>query len=297
MKWTDAMKPYLSLAVIALLAANLLSTVSLNHNLEQQLSAITNSQTTLQKAVEENQQQISAINNTIVNTLEQQASLFSESSSVVSYSPDGLVVSTKLTPKEYNTDSKITVSCLSDGKTFAKEAVQNGSEFEAICVVPFCESIDINAAITTGEIIEQEPLPSIPCQTVLAFDIYSEYSYSEQLLYISVFNQQNPALLDSLESIHFAILRDGAVIGHIYPTAIESNQLPDSMKGNNSCLAFTADLSQYLALEGDMEVSPRIQSSTGLKYADDSVFRFSCTEDGLDSYESGNYWYPPIFHQ
>ncbi|MBQ8599524.1 MAG: hypothetical protein IJ411_05355 [Oscillospiraceae bacterium] len=297
MKLMDSLKPYLSLIIAALLAANLFSTWSLNRTIEEKMDKLLTSQNNIQSAVEENQSQISSLSSNMQDELERQASLFSESNSVVSYSAEGLVVTTTLTPKEYNTDSKITVTCSSNGKSFAKEAVQNGSEFEAVCVVPYCETIDISAAITTGEAIEQEPLPSIPCQTVLAFDIYTEYSYSENLLYFTISNPQSGALLESLDGIHLAILREGTVIGHVYPKSIESSSLPDSMKGSSICLAYTADLSQFINLEGDMQVVPKIQSSTGLGYAEDAMFQFSGTANGLDSYVTGNSWYPPVFHQ
>lgn len=297
MKRMDSLKPYLSLIIAALLAANLFSTWSLNRTIEEKMDKLLSSQSNIQSAVEESQSQISSLSSDMQDELERQASLFSESSSVVSYSAEGLVVTTTLTPKEYNTDSKITVTCNSNGKSFAKEAVQNGSEFEAVCVVPFCEIIDISAAISTGEAIEQEPLPSIPCQTVLAFDIYTEYSYSENLLYFTISNPQSGALLESLDGVHLAILREGTVIGHVYPEAIESSSLPDSMKGSSICLAYAADLSQFIKLEGDMQVVPKIQSSTGLDYAEDAMFQFTGTAEGLDSYMTGNSWYPPVFHQ
>lgn len=297
MKLMDSMKPYLSLIIAALLAVNLFSTWSLNRTIEEKMDKLLSSQNNIQSAVKENQSQISSLSSNMQDELERQASLFSESNSVVSYSAEGLVVTTTLTPKEYNTDSKITVTCSSNGKSFAKEAVQNGSEFEAVCVVPYCETIDISAAITTGEAIEQEPLPSIPCQTVLAFDIYTEYSYSENLLYFTISNPQSGALLESLDSIHLAILREGTIIGHVYPESIGSSSLPDSMKGSSVCLAYTADLSQFINLEGDMQVVPKIQSSTGLSYAEDAMFQFSGTANGLDSYVTGNSWYPPVFHQ
>lgn len=297
MKLMDSMKPYLSLIIAALLAVNLFSTWSLNRTIEEKMDKLLSSQNNIQSAVEENQSQISSLSSNMQDELERQASLFSESNSVVSYSAEGLVVTTTLTPKEYNTDSKITVTCSSNGKSFAKEAVQNGSEFEAVCVVPYCETIDISAAITTGEAIEQEPLPSIPCQIVLAFDIYTEYSYSENLLYFTISNPQSGALLESLDSIHLAILREGTIIGHVYPESIGSSSLPDSMKGSSVCLAYTADLSQFINLEGDMQVVPKIQSSTGLSYAEDAMFQFSGTANGLDSYVTGNSWYPPVFHQ
>lgn len=297
MKLMDSLKPYLSLLIAALLAANLFSTWSLNRTIEEKMDKLLNSQVNIQSTLEENQNQISNLSSNIQDQLERQASLFSESNSTVSYSAEGLVVSTTVIPKEYNTDSKITVTCSSNGKSFAKEAVQNGSEFEAICVVPFWETIDISAAITTGEAIEQEPFPSIPCQTVLAFDIYTEYSYSENRLYFTISNPQSGALLESLNNIHLVIQREGSIIGHIYPESIESSSLPDSMKGNSICLAYTADLSQFIKLEGDIQVIPKIQSSTGLSYVEDAMFQFVGTSDGLDSYTIGNSWYPPVFHQ
>ena len=297
MKLMDSIKPYVSLALVALLAANLLSTVTLNRSLENKLDQLILAQNNIQKAVEENQKQISSMSGDLQSELERQASLFSESSSVVSYSAEGLVVTTKLTPKEYNTDSKITVTCVSDGKSFSKEAVQNGSEFEAVCVVPFCESVDISAAISTGEAIEQEPLPSIPCQTVLAFDIYSEYSYGENLLYFTVSNPQSSDLLESIEKLHLSIVRDGVAVGAVYPTAITSLELPDSMKGTKVCLAYTADLSPYINLEGSFQVVPKIQSTTALNYAEEAMFQFKATAEGLDSFMTGDSWYPPVFHK
>ena len=297
MKLMDSIKPYVSLALVALLAANLLSTVTLNRSLENKLDQLILAQNNIQKAVEENQKQISSMSGDLQSELERQASLFSESSSVVSYSAEGLVVTTKLTPKEYNTDSKITVTCVSDGKSFSKEAVQNGSEFEAVCVVPFCESVDISAAISTGEAIEQEPLPSIPCQTVLAFDIYSEYSYGENLLYFTVSNPQSSDLLESIEKLHLSIVRDGVAVGAVYPTAITSLELPDSMKGTKVCLAYTADLSPYINLEGSFQVVPKIQSTTALNYAEEAMFQFEATAEGLDSFMTGDSWYPPVFHK
>ena len=297
MKFMDTIKPYLSLALVALLAANLLSTVTLNRSIEDKLDQLISSQNNIQKAVEENQKQISSMSGDLQNELERQASLFSESSSVVTYSAEGLVVSTKLTPKEYNTDSKITVTCTSNGKSFSKEAAQNGTEFEAVCVVPFCETVDISAAISTGEAIEQEPLPSIPCQTVLAFDIYSEYSYGENLLYFTISNPQSAVLLESIQTMHLSIVRDGIAVGAVYPTAITSLELPDSMKGTEVCLAYTADLSPYLNLEGSFQIVPKIQSSTGLSYAEESMFQFEATAEGLDSYMVGDSWYPPVFHK
>ncbi len=297
MKLMDSIKPYLSLALVALLAANLWSTMSLNRSLEEKLNQLISSQNNIQKAVEENQKQITIMSGDLHNELERQASLFSESSSFVAYSSDGLVVTTKLTPKEYNTDSKITVTCTSDGKSFSKEAVQNGTEFEAVCVIPFCETVDISAAISTGEAIEQEPLLSIPCQTVLAFDIYSEYSYGENLLYFTVSNPQNAALLESIKAMHLSVVRDGVTVGAVYPTGITSLDLPDSMKGTEICLAYTADLSPYLNLEGSFQVVPKIQSATGLSYVEDSMFQFEATAEGLDSYMTGDSWYPPAFHK
>lgn len=297
MKLMDAIKPYVSLALVVLLTANLLSTINLTRSIEEKMNQLLISQNNTQKAVQENQQQVNNLSSNLQNELERQASLFSESSSVVTYSAEGLVVTTKLTPKEYNTDSKITVTCISDGKSFSKEAVQNGTEFEAVCTIPFCESIDISAAISTGEAIEQEPLPSIPCQTVLAFDIYSEYSYGENLLYFTVSNPQNSALLESIQKMHLSIMRDGVSVGAVYPVAITSLELPDSMKGTKVCLAYTADLSPYLNLEGNFQVVPKIQSTTGLNYIDDSMFQFEATTEGLDSFMTGNSWYPPVFHK
>ncbi len=296
MKLMDSIKPYLSLAIVALLTANLLSTMTVNRSIEHKLDQLILAQNNMQKSVEENQKQITALSSDLQGELERQASLFSESNSMVSYSAEGLVVTTKLTPKEFNTDSKITVTCTSNGKTFSKEAVQNGSEFEAVCVIPFCETVDISAAITTGEAIEQEPLPSIPCQTILAFDLYSEYAYSENLLYFTVSNPQSSTLLESIKSMHLSIVRDGIAIGAVYPTSITSSALPDSMRGTNLCLAYTADLSPYLNLEGDFQVIPKIQSTTELNYAELPMFQFSTTAEGLDSYMTGDSWYPPIFH-
>ena len=297
MKLMDSIKPYLSFALVALLAANLFSTISLNRSIDDKLDQLIISQNNVQKAVEENQKQISAINGDLQSELERQASLFSDSSSTVSYSEEGLVVTTKLTPKEYNTDSKITVTCVSNSKSFSKEAVQNGSEFEAICVIPFCETVDISAAITTGEAIEQQPLPSIPCQTILAFDIFSEYSYSENTLYFSVSNPQSTTLLESIESMYLAIVRDGVVVGAAYPEGIASTDLPDSLRGTNFCLAYTADLEPYLTLDGDFQVIPRIESTTELSYIEQPMFHFTATSEGLDSYMTGDSWYPPIFHE
>ena len=296
MKFLDSLKPYLSLFIAGLLAANLFSTWTLNRTIEDKMSQLISSQSTMQKTLSSNENQLSQISSNMQDELERQASLFSESNSIVSYSADGLVVTTTLTPKEYNTDSKITVTCISNGRSFSKEAVQNGSEFVASCVVPYCETIDISTVITSGDAIKQETLPSIPCQTLLAFDIYSQFEYSENLLYFTVSNPQSTELLESLQSINLAVIRDSVVIGAVYPQAIENSQLPDSMKGNSSCLAFTADLSPYIKLEGEMSIVPRIQSSTGLSYADDSLFFFTGTKDGLESYTTGDSWYPPLFH-
>ena len=296
MKLMDSIKPYISLAIVALLTANLLSTMTLNRSIEKKLDQLILSQNNIQKAVSENQKQITTLSSDLQSEMERQASLFSESNSVVSYSSEGLVVTTKLTPKEFNTDSKITVTCVSNGKSFSKEAVQNGSEFEAVCVIPFCETVDISAAITTGEAIEQEPLPSIPCQTILAFDLYSEYAYSENLLYFTVSNPQSADLLESIKSMHLSIVRDGIAVGAVYPNSITSTELPDSMRGTNLCLAYTADLSPYLNLEGNFQVIPKIQSTTELSYAEQPMFQFSTTAEGLDSYMTGDSWYPPVFH-
>ncbi len=295
MKW-DSMKPLVSLVIVGLLGANLFSTWQLNQTMSSSLRQLSNSQSNIQKALEETQKQLSTMNGNMEAEFDRQASLFSESSSVVTYSAEGLVVTTTLTPKELNTDSKITVTALSDGKSFAKEAVQNGSEFSAVSVVPFCETVEINAAISNGESIQQENLPSIPCQTVLAFDIYSNYEYSENLLYFTISNPQSGALLDSLKKIHLSVLRNGEVVGAIYPESIELSQLPDSMKGNSACLAYTADLSPYLNLEGELQVVPKITSTTGLSYAENILFSFSGNENGLSSYQSGESWFPPLFH-
>ena len=86
MKFMDTIKPYLSLALVALLAANLLSTVTLNRSIEDKLNQLISSQNNIQKAVEENQKQISSMSGDLQNELERQASLFSESSSGVTYS-------------------------------------------------------------------------------------------------------------------------------------------------------------------------------------------------------------------
>lgn len=296
MKFWEHLKPYLSLVIAALLTANLLSTWSLNRSLDEKMDMLLDAQNNIQNSVVTNQTQISQLSSHLQDELERQASLFSESSSVVSYSAEGLVVTTTLTPKEYSTDSKITVTCASDGKTFSKEAVQNGSEFVAVCVVPFCETIDISAAITTGEAIHQEPLPSIPCQTLLAFDIYTDFSYDNSCLYFTVSNPQSSQLLDSLTAISLTVERDSNVMGIIYPKSIEPGELPDSMKGNSTCLCYVADLSPYLTLEGELRLYPRIQSSTGLSYAQEPMFSFTIDEEGLDSYETGNNWFPPIFN-
>ncbi len=293
MKW---LKPLAILLVVALLTANLALTWQLNQTMASSLRQLSSAQNNIQKSLEATQQQLSTMNGNMEAEFDRQASLFSESSSVVSYSPEGLVVTTTLTPKELSTDSKITVTSVSNGKSFPKEAVQNGSEFSAVSVVPFCETVEISAAISSGESIQQENLPSIPCQTVLAFDIYSHYEYGEQLLYFTVSNPQSADLLDSLKSIHLSVLRDGAVVGAIYPEKVELSSLPDAMKGNSNCLAYSADLSPYLSLEGELQIVPKINSTTGLSYAEDVLFSFIGTANGVDSYQSGDSWYPPLFH-
>ena len=292
----DSLKTGLSLLIVALLAGNLASTWMLNNNINDKMDQLITAQSKMQTAVNNSQTQIAQLSNSMQNELERQASLFSESNSIVSYSAEGFVVTTTLTPKEYNTDSKLTVTCVSNGKSFSKEAVQNGSEFEAVCVVPYCETIDISAAISTGEAINQEPLPSIPCQTLLAFDIYSSYSYEENLLYFTVSNQQGPALLESLKALQLSVLRDDVVIGSIYQTAIEATELPDSLKGNSSALSYSADLSPFIGLEGELQICPKIQSTTGLSYSQDPLFLLSGTTTGLSSFETGDSWYPPVFH-
>ncbi len=297
MNFMERLKPYLSLVIVGLLAANAFATWSLSRSIDDKLDKLLNAQKNIQNTVSSSQDMISQMNSNMQDEFDRQASLFSESSSVVSYSEEGLVVTTTLTPKEFNTESKITVTSVSNGLSYPKEAVQNGSEFVATCVVPFCETVDISAAITTGTAIEQEPLPSIPCQTLLAFDIYSHYEYDEQLLYFTVSNPQSIELLNSLKSLHLSVVRDGQVVGAVYPTAVELNVLPDSMKGNGNCLAYTADLSPYVTLEGDMQVLPKIQSTTGLTYASDVLFSFKGTAEGMDSYMSGDSWYPPLFHE
>lgn len=296
MKLMDSLKPYLSLAIVALLAANLVVSWNNDRQLQEQMKTLLDSQSKLQSAVASSQTQINQLSGSLQEELERQASLFSENSTTVSYSAEGYVVTTTLTPKEYNTDSKLTVTCTVDGKTYSKEAAQNGSEFVAVCVVPFCENIDISAAITTGEEIHQEPLPSIPCQTLLAFDIYTEFSYDDSTLYFTVSNPQGTALLESLTSINLAVERDSTVIGAVYPQAITTSELPDSMKGSSACLCYAADMSPFMNLEGELHVLPRIQSSTGLAYAQDSMFTFTVDADGLDSYESGESWYPALFN-
>ncbi len=293
MKW---LKPLAILLVVALLTANLALTWQLNQTMASSLRQLSSAQNNIQKTLEATQQQLSTMNGNMEAEFDRQASLFSESSSVVSYSAEGLVVTTTLTPKELSTDSKITVTAVSNGKSFPKEAVQNGSEFSAVSIVPFCETVEINAAISSGESIQQETLPSIPCQTVLAFDIYSHYEYGEQLLYFTVSNPQSADLLDSLKSIHLSVMRDGAVVGAIYPEKVELSSLPDAMKGNSSCLAYSADLSPYLTLEGELQIVPKISSTTGLNYAEDVLFSFIGTANGVDSYQNGDSWYPPLFH-
>lgn len=292
----DSMKTGLSLLIAALLAGNLASTWMLNNNISEKMDQLITAQNKMQTAVNNNQTQIAQLSSSMQDELERQASLFSDSVSIVNYSAEGFVVTTTLTPKEYNTDSKLTVTCVSNGKSFSKEAVQNGSEFEAVCVVPYCETIDISAAISTGEAINQEPLPSIPCQTLLAFDIYSSFSYDENLLYFTVSNQQGPALLESLKSLQLSILRDDVVIGSVYPTAVEPTELPDSLKGNSSALCYTADLNPFIGLEGQLQVCPKIQSTTGLNYSQDPLFLLTGTTTGLSSFETGDSWYPPVFH-
>ncbi len=297
MNFMDRLRPYLSLVIVGLLAANAFATWSLSRSIDDKLDKLLNAQKNIQSTVTSSQDMISQMNSNMQDEFDRQASLFSESNSVVSYSEEGLVVTTTLTPKEFNTESKITVTSVSNGLSYPKEAVQNGSEFVATCVVPFCEIVDISAAITTGTAIEQEPLPSIPCQTLLAFDIYSHYEYDEQLLYFTVSNPQSAELLNSLKNIHLSVVRDGQVVGAVYPTAAELSALPDSMKGNGNCLAYTADLSPYVTLEGEMQVLPKIQSTTGLTYASDVLFSFKGTAEGMDSYMSGDSWYPPLFHE
>lgn len=297
MNFMDKLKPYLSLVIVGLLAANAFATWSLSRSIDDKLDKLLTAQKNVQSTVASSQDLISQMNSNMQDEFDRQASLFSESSSVVSYSEEGLVVTTTLTPKEFNTESKITVTSVSNGLSYPKEAVQNGSEFVATCVVPFCETVDISAAITTGTAIEQEPLPSIPCQTLLAFDIYSHYEYDEQLLYFTVSNPQSTELLNSLKSLHLSVVRDGQVVGAIYPTAVELSALPDSMKGNGNCLAYTADISPYVTLEGEMQLLPKIQSTTGLTYASDVLFSFKGTSEGMDSYMSGDSWYPPLFHE
>lgn len=297
MKLMEVLKPYLSLAIVGLLAVNAFTTWTLSRSIDDKLDKLLRAQENIQNTVASSQEQISQMNSNMQDEFDRQASLFSESSSVVSYSAEGLVVTTTLTPKEFNTESKITVTSVSNGLSYPKEAVQNGSEFVASCVVPFCESIDISAAITTGTAIEQEPLPSIPCQTLLAFDIYSHYEYDEKLLYFTVSNPQSAELLNSLKNLTLTVMRNEQAVGAVYPTAIELTELPDSMKGNGNCLAYTADLSPYVTLEGEMQVLPKIQSTTGLTYANDPLFSFTGTAEGMDSYMSGDSWYPPLFHE
>lgn len=293
----ESLKTCLTLLIAALLAGNLASTWMLNDSINDKMDQLISAQNKIQTAVNNNQTQIAQMSSSMQDELERQASLFSESSTTVSYSAEGFVVTTSLTPKEYNTDSKLTVTCISNGRSFSKEAVQNGSEFEAVCVVPYCEIIDISAAISSGESINQEPLPSIPCQTLLAFDIYSNFSYEENLLYFTVSNQQGPALLESLKNLQLSVLRDNVVIGSVYPTAIESTELPDSLKGNSSALCYTADLTPFIGLEGQLQICPKIQSTTGLNYSQDPLFLLTGTTTGLSSFETADTWYPPIFHQ
>lgn len=297
MKLMDTLKPYLSLAIVGLLAVNAFTTWSLSHSIDDKLGRILSTQQNIQNTVNTNQSQLSAMSSNMQEEFDRQASLFSDSHSVVSYSAEGLIVTTTLTPKEFNTESKFTVTCVSNGVSYAKEAVQNGSEFVASCVVPFCETIDISAAIATGTTIEQETMPSIPCQTLLAFDIYSHYEYDEQLLYFTVSNPHSTELLESIQNLHLTVMRDNVTVGVIYPNAIEPSELPDSMKGSDSYLAFTADLAPYVTLEGEMQILPKIQSTTGLNYASDIMFSFIGTANGLDSYMVGDSWYPPLFHE
>lgn len=292
----DSLKSGLSLLIAALLAGNLASTWMLNNNINQKMDQLIAEQSKIQTAVSNNQTQLAQMSSNMQDEFDRQASLFSESNSTVSYSAEGFVVTTTLTPKEYNTESKLTVTCISNGKSFSKEAVQNGSEFEAVCVVPYCETIDISAAISTGDSINQEPLPSIPCQTILAFDIYSSFSYEENMLYFTVSNQQGPALLDSLKGLQLSVLRDNTVIGSVYPKAIETSELPDSLKGNSSALCYVADLNPYIGLEGQLQICPKIQSTTGFSYSQDPLFLLTGSSTGLSSFESADSWYPPVFH-
>ena len=89
MKLMDAIKPYVSLALVVLLTANLLSTINLTRSIEEKMNQLLISQNNTQKAVQENQQQVNNLSSNLQNELERQASLFSESSSVVTYSAEG----------------------------------------------------------------------------------------------------------------------------------------------------------------------------------------------------------------
>jgi len=291
----ERVRPVLAVALLGLLGANLLATLSTQQDLKQSLTQLQNSQQQLNKALTENQEQLEQLSSHLQSELERQASLFSESSSMAAYSPEGLLVTTTLSPKEYQTNSKITVTYSVNGQSVTYEATQNGSEFSASGLVPFCETVEISAAISTDEAINQEPLPALFCPTLLSFDAYSSYSYSENLLYFTLSNSQSPQLLESLESISLAVLREGAVVGVVYPQAIESSQLPEAMKGGNAALCYQADLSPFLTLEGDFQVVPRFQCSTGLNYAQEPMFLFTASTQGLSNYESGTTWYPPVF--
>ena len=262
------------------------------------MEQLLDSQLNIYDSVAKSQAQVNEMSKNMQSKFEEQASLFSESSSTAAYSPEGIVITTTLIPKEYNTDSKLTVSCTTDGKTYSKEAVQSGSEFVAVCTVPFSENIEISAAIATGESIQQQQLPSIPCQTLLSFDIYTDYSYDDNKLLFTISNPQNPELLNSLTQIHLAIKRDDILLGNIYPQQIELSELPDSMKGNTACLCYSANIADYILMEGVFEIIPIIKSSTALAYSQtDSMFSFTVDGEGIDSYLTVNNWYPPIFHE
>lgn len=292
------LNPYISLLTAVLLTVNIGAVWTLNKNIDKKMEQLLDSQINIYDSVSKSQAQITEMSKNMQSKFEEQASLFSESSSTATYSPEGIIITTTLIPKEYNTDSKLTVSCTTDGKTYSKEAVQSGSEFVAVCTVPFSENVEISAAIATGESIQQQQLPSIPCQTLLSFDIYTNYSYDDNKLLFTVSNSQNPELLSSLKGIQLAIKRDNIILGNIIPKQIELSELSDSMKGNTACLCYSANLSDYIAMEGVFEIVPIITSSTALKYSQsDSMFSFTVDSEGMDSYLTINNWYPPIFHE
>lgn len=291
----ERVRPVAVVVALGLLGADLLLSLGAQREMKQSLTQLQNSQQQLTKALSENQEQLEQLSSHLQSELERQASLFSECSSMAAYTPEGLLVTTTLSPKEYQTNSKITVTYSVNGKSVTYEASQNGSEFSASGLVPYCETVEISAAISTDEAINQEPLPSLFCTTLLSFDAYSSYAYDENLLYFTLSNAQSAQLLDSLESINLAVLREGTVVGVVYPQQIESSQLPEAMKGGSAVLCYQADMSAFVNLEGDFQVVPRFQCSSGLSYAQESLFSFSASANGLSNYETGSAWYPPVF--